>query len=32
MASYGAVAILDDNGTTWRPKEAFHSLAAAYQR
>jgi len=32
LASYGVVAILDDNGTDWRPKEAFHALAAAYGR
>jgi len=32
LASYGLVAILDDNGTDWRPKEAFHALAAAYGR
>ena len=30
LASYGVVAILDDNGTNWRPKESFHALAAAY--
>jgi hypothetical protein len=30
LASYGVVAILDDNGTVWRPKESFHALAAAY--
>jgi hypothetical protein len=30
LASYGVVAILDDNGTDWRPKESFHALAAAY--
>jgi hypothetical protein len=30
MASYGVVALLDDNGTQWRPKESFHALAAAY--
>jgi hypothetical protein len=30
-ASYGAVAILDENGTTWRPKEVFHALASAYR-
>jgi hypothetical protein len=30
LASYGVVAILDDNGTRWRPKESFHALAAAY--
>jgi hypothetical protein len=30
LASYGVVAILDDNGTQWRPKESFHALAAAY--
>jgi hypothetical protein len=29
LASYGVVAILDDNGTGWRPKESFHALAAA---
>jgi hypothetical protein len=32
LASYGLVAILDDNGTDWQPKEAFHALAAAYGR
>jgi hypothetical protein len=32
MASYGTVAILDENGTKWRPKEVFHALAAAYTR
>jgi len=32
LASYGLVAILDDDGTDWRPKEAFHALAAAYGR
>jgi hypothetical protein len=32
LASYGVVAILDDNGTGWRPKESFHALAAAYGR
>jgi hypothetical protein len=32
MASYGAVAILDENGTKWRPKEVFHALAAGYAR
>jgi hypothetical protein len=31
LASYGAVAMLDENGATWRPKEVFHALAAAYQ-
>jgi hypothetical protein len=31
MAAYGAVAMLDENGTTWRPKEVFHALAAAYR-
>ena len=30
LASYGVVAILDDNGIEWRPKESFHALAAAY--
>jgi hypothetical protein len=30
LASYGVVAILDENGTRWRPKESFHALAAAY--
>jgi hypothetical protein len=25
------VAMLDENGTTWRPKEVFHALAAAYR-
>ena len=30
MASYGVVALLDDNGTQWQPKESFHALAAAY--
>ena len=30
LASYGTVAILDENGTTWRPKEVFHALADAY--
>jgi hypothetical protein len=32
MASYGVVAILDENGATWRPKESLHALAAAYTR
>jgi hypothetical protein len=32
LASYGVVAILDDDGTKWRPKEAFHALAAAWDR
>jgi len=27
LASYAVVAILDDNGTNWRPKESFHALA-----
>jgi hypothetical protein len=27
LASDGVVAILDDNGTNWRPKESFHALA-----
>jgi hypothetical protein len=31
LASYGTVAILDENGTTWRPKEVFGALAAAYR-
>jgi hypothetical protein len=31
LASYGTVAMLDENGTTWRPKEVFHALAAAYR-
>lgn len=30
LASYGVVAILDENGATWRRKESFHALAAAY--
>jgi hypothetical protein len=30
LASYGAAAILDDNGADWRPKESLHALAAAY--
>jgi len=30
LASYAVVAILDDNGTNWRPKESFYALAAAY--
>jgi len=30
LASCGAVAILDDNGTDRRPKESFHALAAAH--
>jgi hypothetical protein len=30
LAAYGVVAIQDDDGTTWRPKEVFHALAAAY--
>jgi hypothetical protein len=30
MATYGVVAIQDDEGATWRPKEVFHALAAAY--
>jgi hypothetical protein len=30
LASYGVVPVLDDNGTDWRPRESFHSLAAAY--
>lgn len=28
LASYGLAAILDDNETDWRPKEAFRALAA----
>jgi hypothetical protein len=32
MASYGTVAIVDENGAKWRPKEVFHALAAAYAR
>jgi hypothetical protein len=32
LASYGVVAILDDNGTDWRPKESFYALAGAYSR
>jgi hypothetical protein len=24
------VAIQDEDGATWRPKEVFHALAAAY--
>jgi hypothetical protein len=31
LASYGVVAILDDNGSRWRRKESFRALAAAYQ-
>lgn len=31
LASYGAVAMLDDSGASWRPKEVFHALAAAYK-
>jgi hypothetical protein len=30
LASYGLVAISDDQGTTWQPKKAYHALAAAY--
>jgi hypothetical protein len=30
LASYGVVAILDDDGADWQPKESFHALAAAY--
>ena len=32
LASYGVVAILDEDGTAWRPKEAFHALAAAWEQ
>jgi hypothetical protein len=32
LASYGLVAVLDDDGTRWQPKESFHALAAAYGR
>jgi hypothetical protein len=31
-AFFGAVALVDDNGSEWRPKEVFHALAAAYRR
>lgn len=32
MASYGVVALLDEDGTRWRPKKVFHALAALYSR
>ncbi|HEX7161470.1 MAG TPA: hypothetical protein VF223_09580 [Trebonia sp.] len=32
LASYGVVAILDDNGTDWRPKEASHALVTVAVR
>ena len=32
MASYGLVALLDGNGTQWRPKKSYHALAALYAR
>ena len=32
MASYGVVALLDDDGTQWRPKKSFRALADLYAR
>lgn len=30
MASYGVIALLDENGARWRPKKSFHALADLY--
>lgn len=30
MASYGVIALLDENGAQWRPKKSFHALAGLY--